>query len=92
MILLIKVCNVYMHVLVWDVQRRDIWQMLMHILLLQRIVADMSPEQTGKKTAVDEDLLKVLQSDIYSVQHFFMSNKLFPYVLYQHFRLYFESM
>ena len=44
----------YMPFLVWDVQRRDIWQMLMHILLLQRIVvADMSSEQTGKKTAVD---------------------------------------
>ena len=38
----------YMNFLVWDVQRRDIWQMLMHILLLQRIVADMSPEQTGQ--------------------------------------------
>ena len=63
-----------MHFLVWDVQRRDIWQMLLHILLLQRIVADVSPEQTGKKTAVDEDLL---QSDIYSVRHFFLSNKLF---------------
>ena len=43
----------YMNFLVWDVQRRDIWQMLMHILLLQRIVADVSPELTGKKTAVD---------------------------------------
>ena len=40
----------YMHFLVWDVRGRDIWQMLMHIPLLQRIVADMSPEQNGKKT------------------------------------------
>ena len=42
----------YMYFLVWDVQRRDIRQMIIHILLLQRIVT-MSPEQTGKKTAVD---------------------------------------
>ena len=78
----------YMHFLVWDVQRRDIWQTLMHILLLQRIVADMSPEQTGKKTAVDEDLL---QSDIYSVQHFILSNKLFLMYCINIFLLYFES-
>ena len=42
----------------------------------------MSPEQTGTKTAplaskAEEDLFKVLRSDIYSVQHFFFSNNLF---------------
>ena len=84
----------YMPFLVWDVQRRDIWQMLMHILLLQRIVADMSPEQTGKKTArqkTDKDLIKVLQSDIYSVHYFFLSNKLFPMYCINIFLLHFES-
>ena len=81
----------YMPFLVWDVQRRDIWQMLMHILLLQRIVADMSPEQTGKKTAVDKDLIKVLQTDIYSVHYFFLSNKLFLMYCINIFLLYSES-
>ena len=43
----------YMHFSVRDVQKRDSLQMLMHILLPQRFIADLSPEQTGKKTAVD---------------------------------------